>query len=71
MYAIRSYYGNYTYHHNNHFAQISYTKDDIRFTVKGNNLYATCLGKPDGDLKIGALNSAFKLAKGDISYNFV
>lgn len=56
----------YTYHHNNHFAQISYNKNDIRFTVKGDNLYATCLGKPDGDLKIAALNSAFKLRKGDI-----
>jgi len=58
--------GNYTYHHNNHFAQITYTKDDIRFTVKGDNLYAICLGKPDGNLKIEALNTAFKLNKGDI-----
>ncbi|KAA3661961.1 MAG: hypothetical protein DWQ10_03510, partial [Calditrichaeota bacterium] len=58
--------GNYTYHHNNHFAQISYTKEDIRFTVKGDNLYATCLGKPEGNLKIEALNSGFKLRKGDV-----
>lgn len=58
--------GNYTYHHNNHFAQITYLKDDIRFTVKGDNLYSICLGKPDGNLKIEALNSAFKLKKGDI-----
>ncbi len=58
--------GNYTYHHNNHFAQIKYTKDDIRFTVKGDNLYAICLGRPDGSLKIEALNSAFKLRKSDI-----
>ncbi len=58
--------GNYTYHHNNHFAQISYNKDDIRYTVKGNDLYAICLGKPEGELRIGALNSAFKLHNGDI-----
>jgi alpha-L-fucosidase len=58
--------GNYTYHHNNHFAQITFTKSDIRFTVKGDHLYAICLGKPDGDLKIEALNTAFKLHKGDI-----
>jgi alpha-L-fucosidase len=58
--------GSYTYHHNNHFAQVSYTKDDIRFTVKGDNLYATCLGKPEGNLKIEALNNAFKLQEGDI-----
>lgn len=58
--------GNYTYHHNNHFAQIEYDNRDIRFTVKGDNLYAICLGKPQDNLKIEALNSAFKLQKGDI-----
>ncbi|MBU2975758.1 alpha-L-fucosidase [Zobellia sp. B3R18] len=58
--------GNYTYHHNNHFAQVQYTKEDIRFTVNGNNLYATCLGKPNGDLLIKSLNSSFKLRKDDI-----
>lgn len=58
--------GNYTFHHNNHFGQISYSKEDIRFTVNGDYLYATCLGKPDGDLRIKALNSAFKLRKGDV-----
>ncbi|MGS0527424.1 alpha-L-fucosidase [Zobellia nedashkovskayae] len=58
--------GNYTYHHNNHFAQVQYTKEDIRFTVNGNYLYASCLGKPDGDLLIKSLNSSFKLREGDI-----
>ncbi|MFY0626952.1 MAG: alpha-L-fucosidase [Reichenbachiella sp.] len=58
--------GNYKYHHNNHFAKIQYGTKDIRFTTKGDNLFATCLGKPEGDLKIGALNSDFKLRKGDI-----
>ena len=58
--------GNGTYHHNNHFAKITYTKDDIRFTVKGDNLYAICLGKPDGRLRIEALNTAFKLHEGNI-----
>ncbi|MCK0188947.1 alpha-L-fucosidase [Arenibacter sp. F20364] len=45
---------------------IQYTKEDIRFTVNGDHLYATCLGKPDGDLEIASLNSNFKLRKGDI-----
>lgn len=58
--------GNYTFHHNNHFAKITYGKEDIRFTVHKNNLYATCLGKPEGNLKIRALNSSFRLQKGDI-----
>lgn len=58
--------GNYTYHHNDHFGQIQFNAKDIRFTVKGDNLYAICLGKPDGDLKIRALNSAFKVRQGDI-----
>lgn len=58
--------GNYTYHHNNHFAKIQYTKKDIRYTVNGNNLYATCLGKPEGNLKINSLNTAFKVRKGSI-----
>ena len=58
--------GNYTYHHNNHFAQVQFVADDIRFTVKGDNLFATCLGNPGESLKIAALNSWFKLKKGDI-----
>lgn len=58
--------GNYTFHHNNHFAQIAYAEKDIRFTMKGDNLYATCLGKPSEELSITSLNSAFKLQEGDI-----
>ncbi|MEM9718469.1 MAG: alpha-L-fucosidase [Bacteroidota bacterium] len=58
--------GNYIFHHNNHFAQIAYTRADIRFTVKGNNLYATCLGKPESSFSIEALNSSFKVHEGDI-----
>ena len=54
--------GNYSFHHNNHFGAIQYSKEDIRFTVNGDNLYATCLGKPSGDLSIAALNSSFKLS---------
>lgn len=59
--------GNYNFHHNNHFAAIQYNENDIRFTVKGNTLYATCLGKPSNNLQIKALNNAFKLAPDDIS----
>ncbi len=58
--------GNYSFHHNNHFAQIQYSVEDIRYTTNGNNLYATCLGKPEDELKIGALKSSFKVRKGDI-----
>ncbi len=58
--------GNNIFHHNNHFAKIQYGIDDIRFTTKGNNLYATCLGKPVDELKIGALKSSFKIRQGDI-----
>lgn len=58
--------GNYTFHHNNHFAKVTYSGADIRFTMNGNNLYATCLGKPSEELSITALNSAFKLQEGDI-----
>lgn len=58
--------GNYSFHHNNHFAKIQYSKNDIRFTVNGDHLFATCLGKPDDQLIIKALNSGFKLRKGDI-----
>ncbi|MEM9985791.1 MAG: alpha-L-fucosidase, partial [Bacteroidota bacterium] len=51
--------GNYTFHHNNHFNQLAYSKEDIRFTVKGDYLYATCLGQPGNELTIEALNSGF------------
>ena len=58
--------GNYSFHHNNHFSKISYDESDVRFTVKGDFLYATCLGEPDENLNIEALNSAFKLRTADI-----
>lgn len=58
--------GNYTFHHNNHFAKIQFTREDIRFTVKGNDLYVTCLGKPESELMIRSLSSEFKLRSGDI-----
>jgi len=32
-----------------------YSAKDIRFTTKGNTLYAYCLGKPDGDILIKSL----------------
>ncbi len=54
------------FHHNNHFAAIQYDENDIRFTVNGNTLYATCLGKANDILKIKALNNSFKLKDGDI-----
>jgi alpha-L-fucosidase len=40
--------------------RIKYTDQDIRFTVKGNNMYAFCLDIPKGDIQIKSLgkNSA-------------
>ena len=58
--------GNYTYHHNEHFGVHHFTKQDIRFTIKDNNLYAICLGVPDKSLNIKSLNTTFKLFEGDI-----
>lgn len=58
--------GNYSMHHNNHFAQIKFTEEDIRFTVNGPHLYATCLGWPGDSLTIRTLNSRYKVREGDI-----
>ncbi len=54
-------------HHNNHFAQIKYSEEDIRFTSKGPYLYAICLGNPGESLTIKSLNSDYKVKKGDIT----
>ena len=58
--------GNYTFHHNDHFGQIAFTAEDIRFTAKGDNLYVTCLGNPGAELLVRALNTKLKVRKGDI-----
>ncbi|TRX54840.1 hypothetical protein FNH22_18980 [Fulvivirga sp. M361] len=58
--------GNYSFHHNNHFAGIAYSNKDIRFTTKGDFLYATCLGNPGDKLSIPSLNASFKLRKEDV-----
>lgn len=55
-----------SFHHNDHFGNLSFTAEDIRFTVKGDVLYATCLGTPDGPLTIQALSTAFKIGAGAI-----
>jgi len=34
---------------------------DIRFTTKGNKLYAFCMEKPDGDIRITSLGKSAKL----------
>jgi alpha-L-fucosidase len=39
-----------------------YSSKDIRFTSKGNTLYAFCLGKPDADILIKSLGKSLKLA---------
>lgn len=38
-----------------------YTSRDIRFTTKGNTLYAYCLGKPEQDITIRSLSRSSKL----------
>ncbi len=58
--------GAYSMHHNNHFAQIQFTEKDVRFTVNGPYLYATCLGWPGEELTIRTLNSQFRVREGDI-----
>ena len=35
-----------------------YSSKDIRFTTKGNTLYAFCLGKPEGDILIKSLGKS-------------
>jgi alpha-L-fucosidase len=39
-----------------------FTSKDIRFTTKGNTLYAYCLGKPEEDIKIRSLAKSQKPA---------
>jgi alpha-L-fucosidase len=39
-----------------------YESKDIRFTTKGSNLYAFCMGKPVEDIKITSLGKGSKLA---------
>jgi alpha-L-fucosidase len=39
-----------------------YSAKDIRFTTKGNTLYAFCLGKPETDITIKSLAKSSKLA---------
>jgi alpha-L-fucosidase len=42
--------GNFKYHQE--FLKLKYSANDIRFTTKGKNIYATVLGWPDKDLLI-------------------
>lgn len=58
--------GNYSMHHNNHFGQIKFGGEDIRFTVNGAHLYAICLGWPGDQLNIKSLNTEYKVKSGDI-----
>jgi alpha-L-fucosidase len=44
-----------------------YSSKDIRFTTKGNSLYAYCLGKPETDVTIKSLGKSAKLAGKSIS----
>jgi alpha-L-fucosidase len=38
-----------------------FQENDIRFTTKGNTLYAYCLGEPTSDIKINSLGKNYKL----------
>ena len=40
--------------------KIKYSSQDIRFTTKGNNLYAFCLNIPEGDIQIKSLGKDSK-----------
>jgi alpha-L-fucosidase len=41
-------------------AEVAYTPKDIRFTAKGDTLYATCLGWPDGQVKIESYKQLYE-----------
>ena len=45
----------------------NYTAADIRFTTKSDTLYATVLGKPQGELVIAALKKGTVLVQGEIA----
>ena len=40
--------------------KLKYSAQDIRFTAKGNDLYAFCLGQPTSDIKINSLGKDSK-----------
>ena len=44
-----------------------YSSKDIRFTTKGNTLYAYCLGKPEEDIIIRSLGKSHKEANNKIA----
>jgi alpha-L-fucosidase len=46
--------------------KVNYKPEDIRFTVKGDNLYAICLGWPGEEVKIESLGSHAALFEGEI-----
>ncbi len=46
---------------------IDYTADDIRFTTKGDTLYAISMGMPDGELVIASLSDGNALYEGEIA----
>ena len=48
-------------------AQPAYTSDDIRFTVRDNNLYAIALGWPSETIKISTLGTGLDLLTEEIS----
>jgi alpha-L-fucosidase len=41
--------------------KMKYSNQDIRFTVKGNNLYSFCLNIPEGDIQIKSLGKSSQL----------
>jgi len=51
----------------NNEAKTQYSAKDIRFTAKGNTLYAYCLGKPDDVLKILSLGKKSSYHPGSIT----
>ncbi len=47
--------------------KLKYTAQDIRFTTKGNTLYAFCLGEPLADIKITSLGKNSKFSEKKIA----
>jgi len=58
--------GKLQFDHYSQLSQIEYQPEDIRFTAKGNCIYAICLGWPGDSITIKSLGTRAALREGDI-----
>ncbi|MEM0913303.1 MAG: alpha-L-fucosidase [Planctomycetota bacterium] len=57
---------NKTFHHNDHFNQNRFTAEDIRFTMRGDTLFATTLGRPSERVLVKALGTGYRFREGRV-----